>query len=573
MRLSRLKFYAFTNPGLEKVLQTELNTIVGKSKIGNVFGKTGIELRADMSQMADIILKSRTITSLTVQVGRPIHASSLKLLQSNLEQLNWTSFFDFKNHKYVFPSPVARSSLSDIYQERQLRETFIKSVAEIFTFDEFERAAKEEPQKEQMTVDEKIKQLVGDKDSQLIQHSMITYKCPFYLSLYKNKLCVSLGVFDIERFKTGNRPFVGWGSVKENIVAAFLIGSGLKEKFINEKAIRIFDPFCGSGTFLIESLLTTAGFPVRKQMADQLDIWNWSFIKSFENELKEKFSQVNSLPSNLAVTLIGSDISKSQISNSVLNFRLLHSESVLDQFESVSDNQFDQLKEQATNSRIPYFSFSDKAILLNCDISRFPSLNDHLNDFVLITNIPFGGQSTKEETKETYSKFDLFLRDNHHRFSDVYVMNRSNVENENNYCYQSKFGWTPVMEFSNGGFAMAFFKFSVHKDHKKRETITITTERKRKGRSKRVIRTKIDVSKVNSVRPNSMKAKSALNIAKRRIYNQFLEQQKAYQVTKSKAIKEKTDSRTRRETKRVLGEVRAALGSESFDEFVGKKKD
>lgn len=44
----------------------------------------------------------------------------------------------------------------------------------------------------------------------------------FYLSLFNDSASVSLEVFNQNEFKIGYRPHIGWGSVKEEIIHAFL---------------------------------------------------------------------------------------------------------------------------------------------------------------------------------------------------------------------------------------------------------------------------------------------------------------------------------------------------------------
>ena len=47
-------------------------------------------------------------------------------------------------------------------------------------------------------------------------------------------------------------------------MAGALIKSGLVERFRKEKKIKIFDPFCGSGTILLEALSLSIEKSIRK---------------------------------------------------------------------------------------------------------------------------------------------------------------------------------------------------------------------------------------------------------------------------------------------------------------------
>lgn len=55
--------------------------------------------------------------------------------------------------------------------------------------------------------------------------------------------------------KHGMRPFVRWGVLKETLTAACILESGILHKANKTGKLYLWDPFCGSGSFLIESLM------------------------------------------------------------------------------------------------------------------------------------------------------------------------------------------------------------------------------------------------------------------------------------------------------------------------------
>jgi 23S rRNA G2445 N2-methylase RlmL len=596
MRLSRLKYFAFTNPGLERVLQRELRPIVGNCRVANVFGKRGIELRADASQVVDVFLKCRTIRSLRVQIGRPIHASNIRFLETNLERVNWTTFFDFKSHTYDFPSPVVRSDQSDLTSEKAIKQAFIDMVGKIFTFEDYEKPGQAQRRgttgkplinTPSLKEDEEYMHKLISGESTGLQQRVVAFQSPFYLNLFRNKLCLSLQVFNTDQLKTGLKPFVGWGSVQENVVAAFLIGTNLKEKFMRSREVRIFDPFCGSGTFLLESLLASLDWPIRTKEVNSLDLWKLNFVKGFKDELEvhtkaavDPRSHRISLPDSdspadppkLKVSLIGADISKNQLSNAVLNFRTLHSQGVFDAVDSLDPEAMTALKLNAADANVTYFNFGEKALMLNADVGDFPVWPEDLTDFVLLTNIPFGKQSGDLPIEEIYRKFDSFLAKNHQNFSDIYVMNRANDQHEKNYFRRSRFGWEQTLAFSHGGIALGFYRFSLRKSHTPQEIVTVVSKRKRRGRSTKIDRTKYDPSKIDRLQPNSRKSRDALRIVRTTARNRFLERQKAYTESKVRAIRSRVQRIEAREAKKVIGEVKRTLGEQGFQEFQKRLK-
>jgi 23S rRNA G2445 N2-methylase RlmL len=55
--------------------------------------------------------------------------------------------------------------------------------------------------------------------------------------------------------KHGHKPFMRWGVLKETLTAACILESGILERAKKNKKLYLWDPFCGSGSFLIETLM------------------------------------------------------------------------------------------------------------------------------------------------------------------------------------------------------------------------------------------------------------------------------------------------------------------------------
>ena len=51
--------------------------------------------------------------------------------------------------------------------------------------------------------------------------------------------------------------------MRESLGAACLLQSGMLERARKENALRLWDPFCGSGMFLLEALLMLIEAPIR----------------------------------------------------------------------------------------------------------------------------------------------------------------------------------------------------------------------------------------------------------------------------------------------------------------------
>jgi 23S rRNA G2445 N2-methylase RlmL len=54
-----------------------------------------------------------------------------------------------------------------------------------------------------------------------------------------------------------------WGVMKETLTAACILESGILEKAKRTGKLHVWDPFCGSGSFLIEMLMMLMDQPCR----------------------------------------------------------------------------------------------------------------------------------------------------------------------------------------------------------------------------------------------------------------------------------------------------------------------
>lgn len=573
MKLTRLKFFAFTNPGLERCLNREITDIVGSADVRNVFGKTGVEFRADFDQMVEIILRSRTINSLNVQIGHPVHAGNAKSIRTNLSLLNWTTYFDFRRTTVTFPSPITRSEQSDFSSEKELREIFIKTISDLATISE-----KSKPEEVIQDIDQRFanEEEVLKHFSELATHKPeIIFNSPFYLRIFKNKLLVMLNVFDSERNKAGLKQFVGWGSVRENVVAAFMLGTPLMDEFRESKTLKIFDPFCGSGTLLIEPLLNLAKYPLRINEIKKLDFWKWNALKNEElkTALETKIDKITENPvedleGEYSIALVGTDISKKQLECSINNFKELDRIDLLKKFKPANNKSLIEIKEDLKSREISYKNFDNKVLLINSSFDQV-ELPETFDGYTLLTNIPFGIQSGTEELDQTYKAFDRFLAKNHKKFSRIYIMNMANVDHDRNYVRKSRFGWVEVMDFSNGGHRMAFFQFNPDKKASQLDNakVTILTTKKRRGSKPKVIKSVYDLRHIDKIKPNSKIASKLIETLRAKSRNQFLEKKKQHDEKVAQKVQKRIAHIEENEKKKVLSGFQELVGEEKMREF------
>jgi 23S rRNA G2445 N2-methylase RlmL len=101
------------------------------------------------------------------------------------------------------------------------------------------------------------------------------------INIVKDKAEILLGTSEEELHKHGYKPFVRWGVLKETLTAACILESGIIRKANKTGKLYLWDPFCGSGSFVIETLMMLLDQPVR-QFDQQLPFEHWPIHKREE---------------------------------------------------------------------------------------------------------------------------------------------------------------------------------------------------------------------------------------------------------------------------------------------------
>jgi putative N6-adenine-specific DNA methylase len=110
--------------------------------------------------------------------------------------------------------------------------------------------------------------------------------------------------------KHGYRPFVRWGVLNETLAAACILESGILERATRTGKLYLWDPFCGSGSFLIEALMAFLDQPVRNMEHVAFPFEEWPIHKKDEYErFKSELSDFKKVKHDVDVQIIGSDIS------------------------------------------------------------------------------------------------------------------------------------------------------------------------------------------------------------------------------------------------------------------------
>ena len=584
MKLANLKFHAFTNTGFEPVLSKEIGQIIKKQKITNIFGKTGVEFRGTVFDMIDVILYSRVLNSLKVVVGHPFHASDQNILKYNLRKLNFSAYMNSYTYHPNNINLYCDSIKSSLFHECMIKELAKEEISNLLQkrlltagketvnidrlLDDF--GMNNEFSKEEM---ESLKAESNKEEENDQETTEIVYRNPnptdIYLNLFKNKMCVSLEVFNSNRMKSGYKKFIGWGSVKESIISAFLQQSGIIDEFKENHSIKIFDPFCGSGTILLESILSSISYPMRADNIGNMGFNDWPLITNKTENIDDISahieSRLNNIDDQMKISIIGSDISKKQLDNAVSNFKHLESLDIIKKMRLNDNKTIIALKERLKEKKTFTKNFKNKVFLFKSSFDKLDEIVPLLEDYILLTNVPYGSNMSKEQTTQLYKQFDRFLIDNKDIFSKIVILCPNNESTS--YIAQSKYIWECELDFYNGAYRMGFFSFTGEKKDKTKDTVIYKIKVKRRRQSNYVKEVKVDLKKIQKKESFSKKANDLNQFARKQKRNAFLASKKAYEDQKQERIQKRIEEKELMRIEHMKENAKKLLGKEKFEEF------
>lgn len=262
--------------GFEQVLKEELEEL-GYSEIS--IGNRAVSLKCTWRDVYYLNLYSRCAISVLVEITRFPFRSEKDIYDACLS-VKWSNLFHERN------TFVVRGAI----QTKKVRNThFPFLLVKDAIVDHFKEMDRERP-----SIDTKHPKIVID------------------LYLTDNEGIVSVNTSGLPLFQRGYRTATGIAPINE-VVAASLIrltGWDRKQAF--------YDPFCGSGTFLIEAALLASGIP------SNIERQHYAFknLSTFNSEIWEEIlNQAPRIIKSLPCSISGSDISDEMVLKARRNLR------------------------------------------------------------------------------------------------------------------------------------------------------------------------------------------------------------------------------------------------------------
>ncbi len=242
----------------------------------------------------------------------------------------------------------------------------------------------------------------------------------------QNNTIIAIDLAGVGLHHRGYRTQGGAAPIKENLAAALLIRAGWQKQCLDEnrKALTLYDPMCGSGTFLIEAAMMALDIAPGR-FRKYLGLFGW---QQFNNDLWEEIKREAEVKKSKSInsdklTIMGTDINPKVVAmaqNNVVNA----------EFEDCINVQI------AGIDQITQFQFADEGLVI-----VNPPYSERLGDF--------------DSVKSLYSELGIILKET---FTNWQV---SVLSPNKEFGHSLGIRARKIYKFNNGSIACELLNFKI----------------------------------------------------------------------------------------------------------------
>lgn len=375
--------------GLEQVLSEELRELGFNDP---VILNRAVQVKGNWKDVYYLNLHTRCALAVLVQIKK-FKIQKEEDLYKACMKIDWTNFFEIDK-----TFAVKGAVFSDLFRHTRYPYLVVKDAIA----DTFRDKYKDRPN-------------VNTKSPQVV----------FDVYINRSEVTISLNTSGAPLFQRGYRESKGEAPLNEVVAAGLIRLSGWDRKST------FIDPFCGSGTLLIEAALLAAGLP------SQLERRHYAF-KNFANYNEEVWTKMlDAIPkriTSLPCEIIGSDNNAEMVTKTRRNLRGLP----IGRFVQTSVEEFSEVKRPKEKG-------------------------------VMISNPPYG-ERMGDEVEEMYEELGNWMKSEMAGF-DCWIIS-SNTE------AMKRVGLKPAakMRLFNGDLECSFRKYSMYEGSKKQKKQSSTEE-------------------------------------------------------------------------------------------------
>jgi len=294
------QFFATCATSLEYLLVDELKEL-GAENVKE--GLSLVNFEADWPVVYDILMWSRIASRVLYPIAK-FEAKDEQALYDQASIIDWSQHMN-SNSSFLINSQSFRSELS--------HTKFVSQRIKDAVVDHFKDMDEQRPDVE-------------------FEQPDVTIQC----RIRQNQVILSIDLAGFGLHHRGYRLQGGAAPIKENLAAALLIRAGW-QKLCREKTdvdLTLYDPMCGSGTFLIEAAMMALDI-APGTYRDYLGIFGWNqfnqdlWDKTIAKAEQKKEQSINRTINSHRLQIIGSDINPKAVKSAQSNIGLAHLEDVI----------------------------------------------------------------------------------------------------------------------------------------------------------------------------------------------------------------------------------------------------
>lgn len=213
------RFFIACAKGIEPLLFDELQTLGLESVKQTV---AGCYVETDLRNAYRICLWSRLASRVLLELGSQAECDNGDSIRAAIKDFPWEDVMTVEN-TFI----IEFSGSSDHIRHTQFGAQLVKD-----------------------GIVDRFRELTGERPSVTREQPQLR----FFVRLHKQRLTWSLDLSGEGLHKRGYRLRQGGAPLRENLAAAVLYRAGISDELRRDEPL-VFDPFCGSGTLLIEAAL------------------------------------------------------------------------------------------------------------------------------------------------------------------------------------------------------------------------------------------------------------------------------------------------------------------------------
>lgn len=305
------RIHVVSNPGLERCLEKELQALRIPGHLEAVPG--GVLVNGTNESLWRVCLQSRIAESVRVRLGDPFYAPDVKTLGQRLGTVPWGDGLHLDGSAFAAPEVKVVSFRSRLYHTRLVEDAVWAAVGAARIG---RRSGEEECPSPGSSSPAPVLATKGTERS-------FPTAPDLRVSLRHNECQVSIGATGLLHLR-GYRKAIGDAPLRETLAAACVLATPFLRRLAiaahEGEELVVWDPFCGSGSLLLEALGIAMGLPPGS------DSKRYPFA-SFPDFNKEAYEElIRTLaptphPALSRLKILGSDTSGDQILRARRNLR------------------------------------------------------------------------------------------------------------------------------------------------------------------------------------------------------------------------------------------------------------